>query len=96
MILVLALLTVVCVCAFAQDAVPPIPGLAQWEARMKDNARIVAAQPERIVGSNVSEAGWGGKQFSQNYHWSFDYVRWRSVAPEPNLNALELKMTRSN
>ncbi|MEI7904251.1 MAG: hypothetical protein WCI43_02415 [Candidatus Firestonebacteria bacterium] len=24
---------------------------------------------------------WGGKQFSQNYRWSFDYVRWRSTDP---------------
>ena len=40
-------------------------------------------------------AGWGGKQFSQNYHWSFDYVRWRSVAPEPDVKALELKAANS-
>ena len=33
--------------------------------------------------------GWGGKQFSQNFHWSFEYVQWRSVAPEPNLAALK-------
>ncbi len=24
----------------------------------------------------------GGKQFSQNYRWSFDFVRWRSVDPD--------------
>ncbi len=39
-------------------------------------------------------ANWGGKQFSQNYHWSFDYVRWRSVAPQPNTKALELKTAK--
>jgi hypothetical protein len=22
--------------------------------------------------------GWSGKNFSQNYRWSFDYVHWRS------------------
>ncbi|WP_395143617.1 hypothetical protein [Armatimonas sp.] len=25
---------------------------------------------------------WGGKQFSQNYRWSFDYVAWRQQAPK--------------
>lgn len=40
-------------------------------------------------------AGWGGKQFSQNYHWSFDYVRWRSTVPEPNPKAIELKRAKS-
>ena len=25
--------------------------------------------------------GWGGKAFSQNYRWSFDYVRWRQLDP---------------
>jgi len=25
----------------------------------------------------------GGKQFSQSYRWSFDYVNWRTVAPVP-------------
>jgi len=40
-------------------------------------------------------AAWGGKQFSQNYHWSFDYVRWRSTVPEPNLKALGLKAAKS-
>ena len=24
---------------------------------------------------------WSGKQFSQNYRWSFDYVKWRSSRP---------------
>jgi hypothetical protein len=24
---------------------------------------------------------WSGKQFSQNYRWSFDYVKWRSSTP---------------
>ena len=24
---------------------------------------------------------WGGKQFSQNYRWSFDYVAWRQKTP---------------
>jgi hypothetical protein len=24
---------------------------------------------------------WGGKQFSQNYRWSFDYVNWRQQDP---------------
>jgi hypothetical protein len=24
---------------------------------------------------------WSGKQFSQNYRWSFDYVKWRSAKP---------------
>ena len=40
-------------------------------------------------------SGWGGKQFSQNYHWSFDYVRWRSVVPQPNPKILELKKAKS-
>jgi hypothetical protein len=33
---------------------------------------------DRIFGAGVRGA-WldGGKQFSQNYRWSFDYVRWR-------------------
>ena len=24
------------------------------------------------------DCSWSGKEFSQNYKWSFDYVRWRS------------------
>jgi len=40
-------------------------------------------------------AGWGGKQFSQNYHWSFDYVRWRSSAPVPNPLAIKIGKGRS-
>jgi len=39
--------------------------------------------------------GWGGKQFSQNYHWSFDYVRWRSTPPELNSKVLELRKTKT-
>ncbi len=39
--------------------------------------------------------GWGGKQFSQNYHWSFDYVRWRKMVPEPDLKSLEWKAANS-
>jgi hypothetical protein len=31
-------------------------------------------------------AGWGGKQFSQNYHWSCDYVRWRSGSKRDRSN----------
>lgn len=38
--------------------------------------------------------GWGGKQFSQNFRWSFDYVRWRSALPDPHPKARELKMAR--
>ena len=26
----------------------------------------------------VNGSFWSGKPFSQLYHWSFDYVRWRS------------------
>ncbi|MEI7905167.1 MAG: FlgD immunoglobulin-like domain containing protein [Candidatus Firestonebacteria bacterium] len=40
-------------------------------------------------------SGWGGKQFSQNYHWSFDYVRWRSQAPKPDPKALEMRTAKS-
>lgn len=52
------------------------------------------------IWKNWVDYGWkdidsrSGKEFSQNYHWSFDYVRWRSAAPEPNPKALELKMAK--
>ncbi len=64
MMLFVAFLVVFSVCAFSQDAVPPIPGLSQWEAHMKDNARIVRAQPERVFGSNVNES----------YIWYYDGI----------------------
>ena len=44
-----------CRLRFCRRAVPPIPGLSQWEAHMKDNARIVAAQPERADCTNINE-----------------------------------------
>ncbi|MEI7904967.1 MAG: gliding motility-associated C-terminal domain-containing protein [Candidatus Firestonebacteria bacterium] len=28
----------------------------------------------------------GGKQFSQNYRWSFDFVKWRSITPDPSFS----------
>ena len=64
MMFLLALITIVSACAIARDAVPPIPGLAQWEAHMKDNTRVVAAQPAKLRGSNVSEA----------YIWYYDGI----------------------
>jgi hypothetical protein len=35
--------------------IPPIPRLSDWEAFMKDNARIVANQPADVEGADVNE-----------------------------------------
>ena len=35
--------------------IPPIPGLSAWEAHMKDNARIVAAQPADADAAKIDE-----------------------------------------
>ncbi|MGH9467136.1 MAG: hypothetical protein ACRD1Y_07250, partial [Terriglobales bacterium] len=31
-----------------------------------------------VTGSTANGVGWSGKNFSQQYRWSFDYVLWRS------------------
>jgi hypothetical protein len=42
---------------------------------------------DSIFASGVQQAFLAqGKQFNQNYRWSFDYVKWRSNAPEVKLN----------
>ena len=53
-----------CVKSFAEESVPPIPGLAEWEANMKDNSKIIAAQPE--------EADCG--KISEGYIWYYDGI----------------------
>ncbi|MGH9479680.1 MAG: hypothetical protein ACRD1A_10645, partial [Terriglobales bacterium] len=32
-----------------------------------------------VMGSTASGVGWSGKNFSQQYRWSFDYPLWRSA-----------------
>jgi len=36
------------------------------------------------VGGTIGWTGNGGKQFSQSYRWSFNYVQWRSAASGPS------------
>ena len=39
---------------------------------------------DKLFEGGVKGASLGdGKHFTENYRWSFDYVRWRSIAPEP-------------
>jgi hypothetical protein len=39
---------------------------------------------DQVFAGGVSYANfWSGKQFSQNYRWSFDYVKWRSAKRGP-------------
>jgi hypothetical protein len=37
-----------------------------------------------------TDISWNGKIFSQNYHWSFDYVRWRRVEASTAISSLVL------
>jgi hypothetical protein len=32
-----------------------------------------------VTGPPGSGIGWSGKNFSQQYRWSFDYVKWRTA-----------------
>ncbi len=40
-----------------------------------------------IGGVRLAEGSldWAGKQYNQNYRWSFDYVRWRNEGPDLDL-----------
>ena len=39
---------------------------------------------DKLFEGGVKGASLGdGKHFTENYRWSFDYVRWRSINPEP-------------
>jgi hypothetical protein len=46
--------------------------------------QIYQIEGDRIFNSGVEDnpgngIGWSGKNFSQQYRWSFDFVKWRSA-----------------
>jgi hypothetical protein len=45
-----------------------------------------------VNGNAGNGVGWSGKNFSQQYRWSFDYVKWRSGAstPPPSLSPCDV------
>jgi hypothetical protein len=52
------------------------PAFAWYWRQTGDNAYLTRG--DDIFAHSLDEQIYAGKQFSQNYRWSFDYVRWRS------------------
>ena len=49
-----------------------------WYWRFSDDDKYRKEADEMFEHALDTNIGYSGKIFSQNYRWSFDYVRWRS------------------
>ena len=54
---------------------------------MRTADTIYRDRGDKVFAGGVKKA-WlhGDKQFKQNYHWSFDYVKWRKEADQRRAN----------
>jgi hypothetical protein len=52
------------------------PAFAWYWRQTGDNTYLTRG--DDLFAHSLDEPLWTGKQFSQNYSWSFDYVQWRS------------------
>jgi hypothetical protein len=52
-----------------------------WLWQKTGAAKYLDRGDQAFAGGVVYTIFWSGKQFSQNYRWSFDYVKWRSANP---------------
>jgi hypothetical protein len=52
-----------------------------WLWQMTGGAKYLQRGDQAFAGGVLYANFWSGKQFSQNYRWSFDYVKWRSANP---------------
>jgi hypothetical protein len=52
-----------------------------WLWQKTGGAKYLQSGDQVFAGGVLYANFWTGKQFSQNYRWSFDYVKWRSANP---------------
>lgn len=52
-----------------------------WLWQKTGAAKYLQRGDQVFAGGVLYTDFWTGKQFSQNYRWSFDYVKWRSANP---------------
>jgi hypothetical protein len=52
-----------------------------WLWQKTGAAKYLQSGDQVFAGGVLYANFWSGKQFSQNYRWSFDYVNWRSANP---------------
>jgi hypothetical protein len=53
------------------------PAFAWYWRQTGDNTYLTRG--DDVFAHGLDETLWSGKTFSQNYRWSFDYVKWRST-----------------